>query len=322
MRYARFMARPWRIQYPNAVYHVTARGNNRQTVFEDDHDRHDFLALLGRAAERFQLQVFAFCLMDNHYHLFLRTPEPNLAQAMHWLNVAYSVRHNRRHDKVGHLFQGRYKSVLVLEDAHWIHLSMYVHLNPVRAGMVEDPADWLWSSFREYTRAKSRFEWLIRDEVLALYGAGAARARRYRRECLKLAGIKPAFLDQIMNDVVMGSRAQLTQLCADKPPAGQKLEVPNYLSASRPEVNFDAELALVAAAFDAAPEDLLRKRRNFPARLALYHHLVAHRGLRLCEVADRLGVRTSSVSMGIKRLEKAMDEDRKLRKKVEALNFK
>lgn len=154
------MARPWRIQYPDEAYHVVQRGNNRQDIFGHNEDREDFLELLGECAERFRLHIFAFCLMTNHYHLFLRPPEANLAPAMHWVNVTYSIHFLHRHKRSGHLFQGRYKAVLVLGDEHWQVLSFYLHLNPVRTKMVEKLGDYAWSSFRDYTRARSRFKWL------------------------------------------------------------------------------------------------------------------------------------------------------------------
>src|SRR4030042_175007 len=110
------MARPWRLQFPEAIYHLASRGNNRQAIFLDDDDRRTFLDLLGQAAPRFHLTIFAFCLMTNHYHIFLRTAKPNLAAAMHWLNCTYTMRFNRRHRRLGHLLQGRYKAVVVAEQ--------------------------------------------------------------------------------------------------------------------------------------------------------------------------------------------------------------
>ena len=173
------MSRPWRIQYEDAVYHISVRGNNRQAIFLDDEDRSHFLGLLPRAIERFRLQIFAFCLMDNHYHLFLRTPKANLSQAMHWVNGTYTGYFNWRHQRDGHLLKGRYKSVLVTDETHYLHLSMYVHLNPVRAGMVEDPAQYQWSSFTDYIAIKPRFNWISRDEILDNYGGRLTRHRRY-----------------------------------------------------------------------------------------------------------------------------------------------
>ena len=143
------MARPWRIQYPDAIYHVTSRGNNRQEIFLEDEDRRLFLDTLAAVISRFNLHLFAFCLMSNHFHLFLRTPQANLSRAMQWLIGTYTRRFLGRHRRGGHLFQGRFKAALVADEGHWLNLSLYLHLNPVRAGLVEDPAGYEWARFRD-----------------------------------------------------------------------------------------------------------------------------------------------------------------------------
>src|SRR5260370_1294251 len=126
------MARALRIERPGGRYHVTARGNERKAIYRQDADRARFLQLLAELAERFGLRVHAYVLLDNHFHLLVETPEANLSRAMQWLNVSYSVWFNRRHDRVGHLFQGRFKAVVVEDDAGWQEVARYVHLNPVR----------------------------------------------------------------------------------------------------------------------------------------------------------------------------------------------
>ena len=142
------MARKLRLEYAGALYHLTARGNERKVVFRDDVDRQHFLALLAREAKQLRWRVHAYCLMGNHYHLLVETLEPNLARGMRRLNSAYSQRFNRRHDRVGHLFQGRYHSVLVQRESYLLELSRYIVLNPVRAGMVARAQHWPWSSYR------------------------------------------------------------------------------------------------------------------------------------------------------------------------------
>ena len=125
------MARPLRINYVNGWYHVTARGNNRRRIFFDDRDRRHFLELVGEMSERHQVEVHAYVLMDNHYHVLMRTPHANLSAAVQWLNVAYSLWWNRRHRRTGHVFQGRFKAVVV-EGGDWVlQCSLYLHLNPV-----------------------------------------------------------------------------------------------------------------------------------------------------------------------------------------------
>ena len=142
------MTRPLRIEYPGALYHVTARGNARQRIYVDAEDYRAFLNLLGKLSERYHWRCHAYCLMSNHYHLLLETPEGNLAAGMRQLNGIYTQAFNRRHHKVGHAFQGRYQAILVDKDRYWLELSRYIVLNPVRAKMVKDAQAYPWSSFR------------------------------------------------------------------------------------------------------------------------------------------------------------------------------
>ena len=142
------MARPLRIEFPGAVYHVIARGNEKRDVFVDAQDYRHFVATLARIAQRLQWRLWTYCLMPNHYHLVVETQEPTLARGMRDLNGIHAQRFNRRHDRVGHLFQGRYKAFLVHKDSYLREVVRYVVLNPVRARLCGDPADWPWSSHR------------------------------------------------------------------------------------------------------------------------------------------------------------------------------
>jgi REP element-mobilizing transposase RayT/AraC-like DNA-binding protein len=142
------MARPLRVQIENGIYHVVARGNERAPIFGGDTDRRDFLALLQRIRLRFGWYVLSYCLMDNHYHLLVQTPIPNLARGMQQLNSGYVQSFNRRHGRDGHLFQGRYKSPLILSESHLFAAFRYIALNPVDAALCKRPEDWRWSSHR------------------------------------------------------------------------------------------------------------------------------------------------------------------------------
>lgn len=140
------MARPLRIEFPGALYHVTSRGNARQPIFLDDVDREGFIWRLGEVVQEHRWLCHAYCLMTNHFHLLIETPEANLSRGMRRLNGAYSQHFNRRHDRVGHLLQGRFTGILVERESHLLELSRYVVLNPVRAGMAARPEDYRWSS--------------------------------------------------------------------------------------------------------------------------------------------------------------------------------
>jgi len=141
------MARPLRIEYEGALYHVTSRGNHQNDIFEDDEDRHTFLNALADVVSGMGWVCYGYCLMNNHYHLIIETPHANLCKGMRQLNGVYTQASNRRHGRGGHLFQGRYKAIIVDADAYLLELSRYVVLNPVRAGMVDDVSQWPWSSY-------------------------------------------------------------------------------------------------------------------------------------------------------------------------------
>jgi len=144
------MARQLRIEYEGAFYHVTARGNERREIYRNDQDRNKFLEYLQTGHKRFGIKIHAYCLMDNHYHLLIETPRANISRCMQYINTAYTVYYNVRHNRAGHLFQGRYKAVLVEKEEYLLELSRYIHLNPVRAGIVRRPEQYQWSSYRYY----------------------------------------------------------------------------------------------------------------------------------------------------------------------------
>ena len=172
------MARPVRIEFSGALYHVTARGDRREDIFEDDTDCHRFLELLGEVIRQFNWLCHAYCLMDNHYHLLIETPDGNLSKGMRQLNGVYTQDSNRRHGRVGHLFQGRYKAILVDSDAYLLELSRYVVLNPLRAGIVKRIEKWPWSSYPATMGMVMVPEWLQTDGLLAQFAKRRDVARR------------------------------------------------------------------------------------------------------------------------------------------------
>src|SRR6266542_306538 len=154
------MARPLRLEHPGAVWHVTSRGNERREIFCDDHDRPDFLRQLAGVVTEFTWRLHAYVLMGNHYHLLFETPVPNLSQGIRQLNGIYTQRFNRRHARVGHLLQGRFKSILVEKERHLLELVRYIVLNPVRAGVTRTAAEWRWSNYRATAGLTSPPQWL------------------------------------------------------------------------------------------------------------------------------------------------------------------
>jgi len=171
------MARPLRIDIEDGVYHVTSRGWERRVVVRDDQDRQRWLELLDRVATRCGWRVFAWALMNNHFHLYLRTPWPNLSAGMHDLNSGYASGFNRRWRRCGALFQGRFKAVVVEQESHALELSRYLHLNPTRAGIVERPEEWAWSSYPDYLAMRKAPAWLDWQTVGGELGKDLSRAR-------------------------------------------------------------------------------------------------------------------------------------------------
>jgi REP element-mobilizing transposase RayT len=179
------MARPLRIEYPGAVYHVTSRGNEKKAVFKDNPDRESFLTTLLRVNERYNWICHAYCLMGNHYHLLIETPDGNLSLGMRQLNGVYTQLFNNRHRRTGHLFQGRYKAILIQKDTHLLEVCRYVVLNPVRARMIEKPEGWKWSSYHATAGKEAPHPCLTTDWVLGQFGGNRGKAEKEYRQFVK-----------------------------------------------------------------------------------------------------------------------------------------
>ena len=160
------MSRPLRLEFSGALYHVTSRGNERKAIYLEDSDFEIFLNLLNTVCSRYNWVIHAYCLMDNHYHLLVETPDANLSKGMRQLNGVFTQSINRKHGRVGHLFQGRYKAILVDKDAYLLELCRYIVLNPVRAKMVDTPDEWLWSSWHCMVGKQASPNWLATDALL------------------------------------------------------------------------------------------------------------------------------------------------------------
>ena len=171
------MARPLRVEYPGAFYHVINRGNAGEDVFKSLRDREKFLEYLEAASLRFSIRIHTFCLMTNHYHLLVETPNANLSRAIQWINVSYAIYFNIKRQRRGHLFQGRFKSLLVDADEYLKHLSRYIHLNPVRAKMVESASQYQWSSYPFFIGKLKMPAWFCGDWLLSQFGRRLREAR-------------------------------------------------------------------------------------------------------------------------------------------------
>jgi len=201
------MARPIRIEYAGALYHVTSRGDRREDIFVDDEDRLIWLEVFSQVCHRFNWRCHAWCLMDNHYHIVIETIEGNLSQGMRQLNGVFTQKSNRRHGRVGHVFQGRFKAILVQKDAYLLELSRYVVLNPIRAGMVTDLLDWKWSSYLAMVGVVSSSDWLETDWILNHFGHSRKTAvNNYENFVREGVGLSPIWA-ALKRQVFLGDEA-------------------------------------------------------------------------------------------------------------------
>jgi putative transposase len=246
------MARPLRLEFEGAVYHLTARGNARAPVYEDAADRRRFLDLLWRTVERRGWLCHAYCLMGNHYHLVVETPAANLGRGMRDLNGMYTQAFNRRHGRSGHVFQGRYHAVLVQRDAHLLELCRYVVLNPVRAGLVVRAEDWRWSSYRATAGLAGRPEHLCIDWLLGQFGRGRRAAQR-AYIAFVAEGADPIW-DHLKAQVYLGNDDFVARMKARIEAADALIDIPRQqrLPTPRPLADYAAEAGTREVAIAAA----------------------------------------------------------------------
>ena len=198
------MARPLRIEFAGALYHVTSRGDGQEDIYLDDKDREIYLEVLADAQHRFNWTIHAYCLMSNHYHLLIETPDSNLAKGMRHLNGVYTQRFNRHHKRVGHVFQGRYKAILVQKDSYLLELSRYIVLNPVRAEMVRSVKDWPWSSYRATAGLVDENKWLTTNWILAAFSRKKRDAVQQYRAFVTKGRNQPKPWEDLKNQIYLG----------------------------------------------------------------------------------------------------------------------
>lgn len=296
------MTRPLRLEFPGALYHLTARGDRQEDIFLDDADRQAFLDLLAKEVRQQRWRLYAYCLMSNHYHLLVETPEGNLVAGMRRLNGVYTQAFNRRHGRVGHVFQGRYKSILVDKDAYLLELARYIVLNPVRAQMVKRVEDWPWSSYRATAGKIEAPDWLNAAWVWKQFGADAGSGQRAYCQFVQ-AGLRGASLwPELRSQIYLGGDKFLARMA--KLAQAQEWEgVPrSHREPARPSA--EKVLADVAKAFRLAPEQVAGRTSQAAFRVWVYLlRRVANLSLR--EVAERARVSQGRISQ----IQRALEEE-------------
>lgn len=307
------MARPLRIEYPGAFYHITSRGNEHQDIFKSDTERERFLSYLESAAERYGAVIHIYCLMSNHYHLLLETPEENLSQIMRHINGAYTTYFNTKRQRAGHLFQGRYKAIIIDADEYAGELSRYIHLNPVRAGIVNRPEAYRWSSY-QYYNGKKPPKWLKVDFILSYFGRGKSKAQeKYREFVNALVNVEydSPLKDTIASTILGG--INFVKEISDKHLTNKKVD--RNLPALR-----ELRRASITEILKEA-DSIFRGDTALSKKAAIY---LCHRfsGRTLKEIGDYFNIGESAISQTSHRFGLVLNRDKGLRKKIEHIREK
>ena len=304
------MGRPLRIEYVGAYYHVTARGNEQKDVFKSRRDREQFLGYLESAVLRYGAVIHAYCLMSNHYHLLIETPIGNLSQIMQHINGAYTNYFNVKRKRSGHLFQSRYKAILVDADEYTKELSRYIHLNPIRAAMVSKPEEYCWSSFPDYIGERKAPDWLTTKLILGYFGKEKSSRKNYRTFVEDLLAQKyESPLIGVVAATILGSEEfikEITERYVDVKQADRDVPAIKKLS-SRPSID---------TIIEAVQSISCENKTAAKASIYLCHKFS---GAKLKEIGGRFGLGESAVSQASRRFALQMEEDNDLKKVVEEL---
>lgn len=303
------MARPLRLEHEGALWHVTSRGNEQRDIYYDDDDRFLFLTLLAEAVKRFKWIVHVYTLMTNHFHLVIETPEKTLSRGMQWLNGRYAQRFNRRHKRKGHLFQGRFHGVLVEKESHLRELARYVVLNAVRAGMVERPEDYRWSSYGAMVGLEQAPEWLTTGWMLEQFGSDPRSAvEAYAKFVDEGVGIERSPWDDLVNQIYLG-RAEWVERMREMVEQEPRSEEHPRAQRCPGRPTMEAVVEAVGKAFESTVETVCT--RAMPGARMLAAWLGWHEGLvRLREIRDAFRLKScGTVSDLIRRCARELERD-------------
>lgn len=310
------MARPYRFQGEDCFYHITSRGDDRKKIYISEFDFKKFLEYLLKAKERFRFYLYAYVLMPNHYHLLMETLQPNLSQIMQYLNTAYTTYYNIKRQRCGHLFQGRYKSILVDKDSYFKELSRYIHLNPVRAKLVEHPEQYKWSSYKGYIN-KQGDGYIDKSQVKNILGMNEVQYRQFVLSGIETETVNP-FKDTYAG-FILGPISFIKEKLQDLKIQIEKGNI-SYKKALTCSIEKDEIINTVAKRYGKTPEELCKsKKRPMKAKKVAIYLIKKFSALTNNRIGETFGITYSAVSKAISDLEKMISEDAGTRKEVKDL---
>ncbi len=311
------MARPLRINFENAVYHIIARGNRKEKIFYSDEDKKLFQKKMNKTFQKYSLICYAYCLMDNHYHLFLKTPKANLSKGMHYLNASYANYFSAKYRLSGPLFQGRYKSILVEQDEYSLVLSAYIHLNAYRA-QVKDWQSYPASSLLDYLGKRDPLiENLDTQFILQQFNPQLNQARQLYQQYLQ-NNLKLKYpQEEIKYSIALGSETFLKKIEQHISSYGRNREIQatHLVSQFSPEKIIEQ----ISQTFQIPQEEVFLKKRGNIYRLLALYLIKNNTSLSLKEIGKIFSMDYTAVSQAAKRFEDKISKDKKLKKKVEAI---
>ncbi|WP_211233636.1 transposase [Zooshikella ganghwensis] len=314
------MSRPLRIEFEGAWYHVMNRGTGRKTIFFTDEQRNYFLSLLGDVSFRFGAEIHAYCLMSNHYHLMIRTPEGNLQRIMRHINGVYTQYFNRTQKKDGALFRGRYKAIVVDADAYWIHLSRYIHLNPLDAKLVKQISQYRWSSYPAFIGKVKGPDWLIQTDIL---GGRGTKNQRARYKAFVEAGVDnelKKFYSKKGLSLILGDKDFQSRVLAGME---ESIDVPD-IRKHQSRKSITEIVAVVASYYQVPPNTLYEVVRgrnvSHPGRAMAMFLAQEQGGHTLSAIASAFKLKSyASASSSIRNLRQRLVGSKKLRKDLKQL---
>jgi len=306
------MARQWRIEYPGALYHILSRGNERRPIFIDTEDKIVFLEVVDEMTWRFNVDIYAYVLMNNHYHLLLKTNTDNLSKSMQWFGATYTRRFNVKHKRTGHLFQGRFKSFIIENDVYLLRLSCYIHRNPLRARMVNRLAEYKWSSYLCYAYGKKNDGWLKTDIILNQFTMKDKNAA-YREMVQNYSNEEGEIRENLQYGLVFGSRDFFSTIKTKYLPTKGDAEIPQQIQILKADTKPEEIIKKAETILNCNVEKMLESSRltgELKDKRDLMIYLLWGSGLfRNQVIGECFGIGYSSVSQRVSIVKKRLRND-------------